>query len=80
MNDCAYCSMEGVFRVPKGENVDADVYVCDKCWKLLKNPRTALPLLRGHLAMTLRGKIPEDVLNQTLNKYMEEIAKWKPRN
>lgn len=69
---CMYCG-KPTSRVIEG----ADCSVCEKCWKLLQNPVTALPLIRGHLTLTLRGTIPEDKLKLQIDKFMEQIATWK---
>jgi len=78
--NCEYCNAPGELRAGKKEGLGEDVYVCDGCWKLLKNPTTALPLLRGHLTMKLKGKMIPATLDRMMNKYMEMIAGWKIRN
>ena len=77
-NLCEYCGAEGKPRL-SSDDLKYDVHVCDKCWKLLKNPVTALPLIRSHLTMELRGTMDSRKLGKLLNKYMEKISKWKPR-
>lgn len=79
MNECMYCMREGELRVSKSDGLDGDVYVCGSCWKLLKNPVTALPLLRGFLVTELRGQVPSDKLEDAVNKFMDIVSKWKPR-
>lgn len=78
--NCEYCDTPGVARAGKKDGLDREVYVCDGCWKLLKDPKTALPLLRGHLTMQLKGKMVPDRLDKILNSYMGMISDWKPRN
>ena len=80
MNCCEYCGGSGVLRVSKDALVSSDIFVCDDCWKLLHDPKTALPLIRGHLVINLRGIMPKERLDETLNKYMEMLSKWKPKN
>jgi hypothetical protein len=53
------------------------VAVCASCWKLLQNPNTALPLIRGHLTLALRGKLPEAELKKRINQFMTMVADWK---
>ena len=77
-NNCEYCNHEGILRVEKSTGVDHDVYVCGYCWKLLQNPVTALPLIRGHLTLNLRGFAPKEQLDRILNQYMEMLSHWKP--
>ncbi len=79
MNQCEFCMMEGIVRATAGDGLASDAHVCDKCWKLLQDPVTALPLLRGHLTLQLRGTMSPDKLEKALNAYMEMISKWKPR-
>ena len=74
--NCMYCGNLGTARVPG----DEQSCVCDKCWKLLQNPVTALPLIRGHLTITLRGKIPPDKLDEMIQKFMGSIASWQKKN
>jgi len=83
MSQCLFCSSKGIIRVEKSELCD-EVIICDKCFKLLKNPTTALPLIRGTLSLQLKI-IPKTDLQKaqyqkTLDKFMEEISKWKPRD
>lgn len=78
--ECMYCLAEGRVRATKEDGVDSDVHVCESCWLLLKNPKTALPLIRGHLAMSLKGSVPQATLDRMINAYMGKIAAWKPRN
>lgn len=78
--NCEYCNGPGELRAGKSDGLDREVYVCDSCWDLLKDPKTALPLLRGHITMHLKGKMPSDLLAKRVNKYMEMISAWKIRN
>jgi hypothetical protein len=77
--NCEYCDNPGILRVEKTDKQN-EVHVCDSCWKLLKNPTTALPLIRGHLVLNLRGKIPENMLEEMINKFMGIISGWQIRN
>jgi hypothetical protein len=76
---CEYCGVSGVRRAGKEDGLDKDVFVCDRCWKLLKDPKTALPLLRGHLAMQLKGSVSPAKLDWMMNKYMGIVADWKAK-
>lgn len=67
---CNYCERIGKERFP-------DIYLCDGCLKILKDPKTALPFLRGHLTLELRGKIPEDTLQERINIFMGYASKLK---
>jgi hypothetical protein len=51
--------------------------VCPSCMELLKTPTTALPLIRGHLTLTLRGKVPEAELKRKVDAFMQMISTWK---
>lgn len=79
MKECTFCMHEGKLRASKSDGLNEDTYVCDSCWRLLKNPTTALPLLRGHLVMRLRNVLPEERLKPAINKFMGIISEWKPR-
>ena len=75
---CEYCSGNGVVRTTTKEH--GDLAVCNICWTLLKNPATALPLIRGNLSMALRGSMPEPDLKRALDAFMAGISAFKPRN
>jgi hypothetical protein len=69
--NCEYCGRSA----DKIEGVQAAV--CTACWALLQNPVTALPLIRGHLTLTLRGQIPDEELKKRIDAFMAMIASWK---
>ena len=73
LGKCNYCDRAGQERV-SGED---PVHVCDGCWRILQDPKTALPFLRGHITLELRGKIPESLLQKQLNVFMEHASKMK---
>ena len=54
-----------------------EVGVCSACWQLLRNPTTALPLIRGHLTLTLRGKVSDAELKRQIDEFMGVISTWK---
>ena len=70
---CTYCSR------PSRKQDGIDVEVCPECWKLLQNPITALPLIRGHLTMTLRGKMPDSELKMRIDEFMKFISIWQKK-
>jgi len=72
---CSYCNKLGQKRIDDSESS----CICDGCWKILKNPITALPFLRGHLTLELRGTMPERQLQDRINKFMEIVSKWKKK-
>lgn len=76
---CEYCMVKSPpFMGPP--EIEVQTYLCSSCLKLLRNPATALPLIRGNLTMKMNGKIPEDRLKRMLNSYMSKISEFKPRN
>ena len=77
---CEYCSTRKAPLFIGPPETDQEIYVCQSCIKLLKNPITALPLIRGNLTMKLRGTIPEEVLNRMLQSFMEKISKFESDN
>lgn len=79
---CTFCYKPGKLRVRADEQPDVgdDTYVCDPCWKLLQNPATAIPLMRGHLTLTSRGKMPEGKLKLQVDKFVETVLPWKRQN
>lgn len=76
---CEYCmNKTAPYLTPEKDGIEA--FVCSKCVKLLKDPVTALPLIRGNLTMKLRGEIPADKLSEMVNRLMVELSKFRPRN
>lgn len=63
----------------KAEGATDDAYVCDQCWELLKNPVTAVPLLRGHVSIHLRETMAPDKVKALTEDFVRRIAKWRPR-
>lgn len=78
--ECEYCGVDGKIRVEKESKLGIEVAVCDSCWDLLKNPVTALPLIRSHVTMKLKGSMPPDILKRNVDKYMEMISAWRIRS
>jgi hypothetical protein len=76
---CEYCLRTSPRRVEagKGES-DRDMFVCGMHWKLLQDPRTAIPLIRGTMASRLRGRAPSSFLNRIMESYMSKLEKLKP--
>ena len=78
---CEYCFRESPRRVKAGEDgSDRDMFVCPMHWKLLQDPRTAVPLIRGTLASRLRGKAPASYLTRLIDSYVSKLKKLKPKN
>ena len=72
---------EGILRVDGTQRPEiGDVFTCKKCWKLLQDKKTALPLIRGHLTMVSRGTLPDEDIERYVNAFMEGISKLKLRN
>lgn len=77
---CEYCTRNGPERVPVSHEVSKPIYVCETCWKMLKEQKTALPLIRGNLSLRLRGKISKEAFKEMADRFFQEISTWKPRN
>ena len=79
---CNFCNRAGPIRVSvdEEESINEDIYVCNQCWKLLQNPATALPLIRGDLSISLRGKMPKAYLQKSIDAFIEKISEMKPKN
>jgi hypothetical protein len=81
MNNCTYCDKLGELRVSADENVlKKDIFVCDLHWKILNDPKTALPFIRGMVTLKNRGKEDPDVLKKKIDKFMNDISSWKRRH
>jgi hypothetical protein len=63
---------KGKLRVEKDdENSPFDLFICDGCWRLLKNPATAIPLIRGDLSISLRDNKMKSHIDNFISKLME---------
>ncbi len=58
---------------------ELEVFLCGACKKLLANPATALPLIRGHLTLKLRGTIREETLKKWIDDYMNLLSSLKKK-
>ncbi len=76
---CEYCGRPGKRRAGPEDGLAEDAYACDQCWKLLQSPATALPLLRGHLSLEMRGIAPGDRSEKAVSAFIEGVAPWRPR-
>ena len=75
---CQYCNKTGPIRVNKDESfLKEDLFVCDMHWSILKDPKMAVPFLRGALASELRGTAFEHVLTKQTNAFVDMIKSWK---
>lgn len=68
--NCSFCDHPGVDR---GD----EVVVCNSCWTLLQDPKTALPLIRGTVTMQMRGSLPKEKLERVVNDFMGMVSSWK---
>lgn len=75
---CEYCERPApvISRAEENE-IGEDVRVCGVCMNLLKDPATALPLIRGHLSIEGRHQGPH--FRNRLEDFMGVISKWKTR-
>lgn len=73
---CEYCHGKGPLFIGPPE-YEYEVYVCVQCMKLLKNPVTALPLIRGNITLKLRGEVNEAKFTEMLESYMGMLSKFR---
>lgn len=74
---CNFCSRPGILRQKKSEELEQDLYVCNGCQSLLKNPVTGIPFLRSYLESELRSIEPK-TRKKMISNFIKEISKWKP--
>lgn len=77
--ECYYCKKPGEVRVKAEDNEGEELRVCSVHWKLLKNPKTAIPLIQGSLTAKLRGVMPEPFLNARMKIFLEILKKLRPK-
>lgn len=80
---CHFCTRPGPRRGGTEDGLDGDLFVCGSCWKLLKRPETALPLLRGDASIGLRGVVPGAVAQPMVDSFMramEELTRRASRS
>lgn len=76
---CEYCGRPGQKRAGPEDGLPYDVYACGSCWKLLQNPATAIPLLRGHLSLEMRGVVEKKEAEGLVSSFIGKVAGWRPR-
>ncbi len=76
---CEYCDLRGPRRSGVEDGLKEDLHVCEYCWKLLQSPSTALPLLRGHLALEMRGIVRPQRASALTESFIRGVAAWMPR-
>ncbi len=76
---CEYCRQPGIRRSGLEDGLKEDLYVCGQCWKLLQSPATAVPLLRGHLSLEMRGVVKPGMAGGMITSFVERVAAWRPR-
>ena len=77
---CTYCNRKGPVRIAAEENDGKALYVCDVHWKLLQNPKTAIPLIQGTLSAQLRGSVPELILKVQMDRFLKVMKSMKSKN
>jgi hypothetical protein len=79
--DCRFCGRgRSEVRVRADESeAKVDLHACDRCWGLLKNPKTGLALIRGNLSIALRGKVPDAPGKEAVDKFIAMLSELKPR-
>lgn len=79
---CTYCKTDGLLRVSQGEMGNPkDLYVCDGHWKILQNPQTAIPFIRGYFASEMRQNAKNySGKEEQVLKLIESLKGLRPRN
>jgi hypothetical protein len=77
---CMFCLRgPAPVRATAEETGSDEARACDSCWKLMKDPRTALPLMRGHLTLTLRGS-GDPELEERIQSFMDIVKDFRPKS
>ncbi len=76
---CEYCGQPGARRSGIEDGLKEDLYACGQCWKLLQSPATAVPLLRGHLSLEMRGVVKPKKAGEMVDSFIHNVAGWAPR-
>lgn len=76
---CNYCSGRGARRGGAEDGLAEPLYVCDRCFALLKNPATALALIRGDASLELRGVVPEPQAKRMVDLLIAGLQRLRPR-
>lgn len=75
---CEYCGRSGPWRAGPADGLKEDMHVCAACWKLLQSPATALPLLRGHLSLEMRGVVKPKEAQAMIESFIGGVSGWAP--
>lgn len=76
---CEFCGRRGKKRAGPEDGLSENAYACEGCWKLLQNPVTAIPLLRGHNSMELKGVVEPKEAESMVNSFIRGVSPWRPR-
>lgn len=77
---CEFCGRPGAKLAGVEDGLESDFFACTGCRKLLSKPVTALPLIRGHLTLELRGKMSKKRLDNMMQVGMEILSKMKKKD
>lgn len=79
--NCYYCDKEGELKVRKGDNgAPQDIHCCTMHWKILNDPKTAIPFLRGVFAVQIRTSSSDlDADRKAADDLINAMSKWKKR-
>lgn len=76
---CEYCGNPGEKRAGPEDGLPENAYACSHCWKLLQSPVTGPALLRGHLALGMRGVVAKDEAEGLISALLRNVSGWRPR-
>ncbi len=76
---CEYCKRPGVRRAGPEDGLQGEAFACKPCWELLKNPLTAVPLLRGHVSLEMRGVVEEREAEKLVQAFVGTVSGLSPR-
>jgi len=81
MGPCLYCGKNAEARVEEGEYPGVDtIYVCEVHWKILKNPKLAMNLMKANIAKSLRGKEAAKILELKFRQFERFANAIKTKN
>lgn len=76
---CHYCGEDGPRVGGPEDGLSGPLFVCARCTGLLRDPATAMPLIRGDASIGLRGVLPEAEARKVVDALVEGLMQLKPR-
>ena len=80
LGPCEYCSRPGDRISGTEDGLTKDLFVCQQCMALLRDPKVGLQLVRGNVTLALRGTGQDRDDKKRIDRFMEMLSGWRRRD